>query len=252
MPPRRVAIPWRHHPRPEPAPRLRVEIGARFDGPGLQSPGPASARRGPSRRPPGERLVPRLLHRGRLCRARWLARAGARRDPPAETGAALFGPLCGCPAHRRSLQRRLRKRCPWRRRKQVLVIAWPGPAPPGEGSRRPPKRRETPGREAWRSWDRATATTSSSPASRLRGVRHPVLFVSDDDARGIWVVFHRQPWHLCHIFSPPARGEPVDRSRWEGPVPPPVCFDRMWKFPPYRRPYSLTPDHAPPKAAGAP
>ena len=228
--------------RPGAGPRVSaLKIRARFDGPGLQilPVRPLLEEAGlEGRRENG--WYPVFYTEAAYAALGRLARAGARRDPPAETGAALFGPLCGCPdtgevfsvvceavpleAAEEDRYRLAWTGASWRRIQETLR-----------------KRRETPGREAWRLLGQGHGHNflpgdgeSFCEACATRAVcTRSSVFVSDDDARWDRAVFHRQPWHLCHIFGLSARGEPVDRlfGRREGALHP-RPFHRIPEFPP--------------------
>jgi hypothetical protein len=151
-----------------------------------------------------------------LAKAEAFARAGARAQPPVETGCVLCGSLCACPEtremfcvvydaleiadaeqHEFSLfysgktwsriqaVMRARQDQPTTRTQRIVGQAHGHNFLPGNGA------------DCQSCPDLLTCAKTSA-------------FVSKDDRRWTRSVFFRQPWALCHVFGLNARAEPVD------------------------------------------
>ena len=163
-----------------------------------------------------ERCYPVLFTEGALARAERLARKGADRQPPIETGAVLIGPLCSCPrtgelfavvcealevidAEEREFSLTYSGKS-WARIQAVMKARQAQPAT---------RAHRILGQCHGHNFLPAGGAPPCEGCAAAKVCSRTSVFVSPDDRLWSRAVFSRQPWQLCHIFGLSARGEPV-------------------------------------------
>ena len=143
------------------------------------------------------------------------SRLGASSHPPVETGAVLVGSLCSCPEtgelftvvgdalEARDAEQKefslFYSSQSWARIQAIMR---------GRQTQPPTRSHRILGQAHGHNFLPSNQPPCET-CEKVNDCRRTSVFVSADDHLWSRAVFHRQPWHLCHIFGLTARGEPV-------------------------------------------